>query len=85
MNRDLGFKRTSYGLFTFVDFLLICDFRSIKSNRIAIERTRLYLTFFTLNLSYFVLDLKVHHSNSMTLSFCHDLPTLQAQILTNTF
>ena len=89
MDHDLSFKQTSYGLFMFVDVLLTCDFRSIKRNRtiikcnrIAIERIGLYLTFSLLNLSYFVLDLKVHHFNSMRLNFCHGFPTLQTQILT---
>ena len=96
MDHNLGLKWSSYGLFTFTDFLLICDFqliernrtaieqqsRGIESNQISIERTRLYITFFTLNLSYFVLDLKVHHSNQLRLSFCHGLPTLQTQNLT---
>ena len=81
MDRDLGFKRTSYGLFTFVDFFadmrLSIDRTVIESNRTSIERTRLQLTFFILNLSVFVLDLKVHHSNSIILTFCHGLPTLQ--------
>ena len=93
MDRNLDFKWTSYELFTFVDFLLICDFRPIKQqlsnnrtgikrNQTAIERTRLQLTFFILNLRFIVLDLKVHHSNSIILTFCHGLPTLQTQNLT---
>ena len=48
----------------------------------AIKRTILQLTFFHPELEFFVLDLKVHHSNSMKLTFCHDLLTLQTQILT---
>ena len=52
MDRDLDFKRTSYELFTFVDILLICDFRSIERNQTEIKRTRLQLTFFILNLSF---------------------------------
>ena len=69
MDRDLGFKRTSYGLFTFVDFLLIYDFRSIERNQTAIARTRLQIIFFHPELEFFVLDLKVHHSNSIILIF----------------
>ena len=38
-------------------------------NRIAIERTKLQLTFFHLELELFVLDLKVYHSNSIILNF----------------
>ena len=64
---DLGFKRPSYGLFTFVDFLLICDFRSIEyqSNEIDcnsfffIKKLRFFCFF------VFVLDFNVDYSKPM--------------------
>ena len=38
--------------------------------------------FFHPKLEFFVLDLKVHHSNSIILTFCHGLATLRTQNLT---
>ena len=88
-DRNLGFKQISYGLFTFADFLLICDFRSIEyqSNDfqlIEYQSNETYCSsfFFIPNLSFFVLDFNVDHSKPMRLSFCHGLPTLQTQNLT---
>ena len=72
-----------FHLLIIADLRILIDRIAIENNRTAIKRTRLYLTFFHLELEFFVLDLKVHHSNSMRLIFCHGLPTLQTQILTN--
>ena len=87
---DLGFKQSSYRFFTFADFLLICDFRSIEyqSNDfqlIEYQSNETYCSsfFFIPNLSFFVLDFNVDHSKPMRLSFCHGLPTLQTQNLTD--
>ena len=74
----IGFLR----LLIFVDLQFSIDQTIIESNQTVIERTILHLTFFILNLSFFfffVLDLKVHYSNSMRLTFSHGLPTLQTQ------
>ena len=65
--------------------LLICDSQPIEQQSRAIEqqsREPNCISLFIILNKFFVLDLKVHHSNSMRLTFCHGLPTLQTQILT---
>ena len=77
MDCDLGFKRTSYGLFKFTDFCWFATFDRSNSNR----EHQIASHFF--RPKFFILDLKVHHSNSMRLTFCHGLSILQTQILTS--
>ena len=86
---DLGFKWLIYGLFTFANFLLICDFQSIEyqSNDFRLIKYQLNEIdcnsfFFHPELKFFVLDFNVDHSKPMRLSFYHGLPTLQTQNLT---
>ena len=70
--RDLGFKRISYGLFTFANF---ADMR-FWINRTNQFVTHLFLSqtwVFCLKLEFFVLRFIVDHSKLIRLSFCHVL------------
>ena len=76
MARDLGFKRISYGLFTYADFANMrfsIDRKSLASIKYQSSQTACNSFVFIPNLSFFVLDFNVDHSKLMRLSFCHVL------------
>ena len=54
----------------------------LSIDRVPIKRNRLLPIFYYPKPEFFVLDLKVHYSKPMRLTFCHGLPTLQTQNLT---